>query len=238
MTMFIPSSRRWGRSATTWWRRGATSASRRWRASFSEGKKIRVQCRPWISVWFSEHKVKSFWQKCSKCLTLERYPCVASVGRGYDFVSSWPHHFWHLVLHSVSWAPRLLRRKTQYLKPKTQRASTTWFYYIHNYMLRGKNTKVGVRHSFKSPWDDESKMTWTDLVKKRGLSMWEDRTGIKTLITWRWLSVLPAILTPLLHRICCCPFLIFILLWNVEQWVSHQCKQSQGKRPVPWKSYR
>lgn len=99
------------------------------------------------------------------------------------------------------------------------------FHYSLHCMLWGNTPQLGLRHSFKRAWEQDDMER--DLVKKRE-GGGGDRTGIKTLRTWRRLSILPAILTPLLHRICRCPFLIFILLWNVEHWVSHKWNRLPG----------
>lgn len=82
---------------------------------------------------------KSFGlQICTRCLTLERHPCVASAAKAYGYVSSWPHHFWHLALPLASWAPHLLKRRTLYLKPKRQRTLTTVLLQPPLYGLREK----------------------------------------------------------------------------------------------------
>lgn len=66
-------------------------------------------------------------------------------------------------------------------------------------------------------------MTEGDSVRKKGEKNNVEKQ--KCFLTWRGLLILPAILTSLLHRICCCPFFIFILLWNVKHWASDQCEQ-------------
>lgn len=108
---------------------------------------------------------------------------------------------------------------------QTDREHQPLFYCSLSCMRWGKHTKVGVRAQLQKSmrrWEQHD-MDRVLVREREELGMGEDRTGIKTLITWGRLPILPAILTSLLHRICCCPFLIFILLWNVEHWVSHQC---------------
>lgn len=82
LNMPIPSSRRRGRSAASWGRWGAASACRRWRTSFPE------QAQTQEIMNMVKVNYKKMCQYCVKCLTVETYPCVASVGRGFGYVSS------------------------------------------------------------------------------------------------------------------------------------------------------